>query len=180
MDAAVTCVNENQIDPLDIFSIKLYLHSDQFDVVCRPEDRKKRPRSEYDAKFSIQYCVATSIYKLGFGLAELNDTAINNELVLALADKISFHHWSESQFPHFFSGAIEIKTQSGDSFFIEEKVNRGSSRRRLTIEEVRQKFDYNVRITSNSEHAALLWQAIMSIPETESTSALFELLRSRR
>ena len=180
MDAAVTCVSENQIDPLDICSIKLYLHSDQFDVVCRPEDKKKRPRSEYDAKFSIQYCVATSIFKLGFGLAELNDTAINNELVLALADKISFHHWSESQFPHFFSGAIEIDTQNGDSFFTEEKVNRGSSRRRLTIEEVRQKFDYNVRITSNSEHAALLWQAIMSIPETESTSALFELLGSRR
>ena len=149
-------------------------------MVCRPEDRKKRPRSEYDAKFSIQYCVATSIYKLGFGLAELNDKAVNNELVLALADKISFHHWSESQFPHFFSGAIEIDTQNGDSFFTEEKVNRGSSRRRLTIEEVRQKFDYNVRITSNSEHATLLWQTIMSIPETESTSALFELLGSRR
>ena len=180
MDAAVTCVSENQIDPIDIFSIKLYLHSDQFDVVCRPEDKKKRPCSEYEAKFSIQYCVATSIFKLGFGLDELNDTAINNKLVLALADKISFHHWSQSQFPHFFSGAIEIETQSGDRFFIEEKVNRGSSRRRLTIEEVRQKFDDNFTMTSNSERAALLWQAIMSIPEMESTSALFELLGSRR
>ena len=57
-------------------------------VVCDPIDAKRRPSSDYDAKFSVPYAVASGLLRGRLGLRELVPAAFGDAEALALMDRI--------------------------------------------------------------------------------------------
>ena len=177
IDAALALREEHSLRADAIERVTVQLHERQFSVVCEPEDAKRRPQSDYDAKFSIQYAVATALVKGRFGLAELDTESREDARVLALCQRISFEHSDESHYPDYFSGGIRIETTSGATLRQFETVNRGAAGRQLSSSAVKEKFLQNLQLTADQPRAEKVWQAVMHLESQPDTQELMSAIR---
>jgi 2-methylcitrate dehydratase PrpD len=61
IDIAIELATENNLTAADIESVTTIVPSQVVPVVCEPAHAKLTPRSDYDAKFSLPFIVATAI-----------------------------------------------------------------------------------------------------------------------
>lgn len=178
IDAMLSLCAEHNLQAEDIESATALIHQKQQDVVCIPEDAKRRPQSDYEAKFSIQFAVAAAVVRGRFTLAELEDDALCDPGILALADRISFEHDPESRYPEFFSGGMRLQLKDGRELLKREPVNRGADGRALDAQAVREKFDGNVDGHLSACAADALWNAVLNLdsaPDVDALSAAIQL-----
>ena len=139
-------------------------------VVCEPAGAKRRPANEYDAKFSIPYIVAASLVRGRFSLAELEDAALRDREILALAEKVDYRIDPKSTFPRHFGGGLVVSTEDGKELRHDEPINRGSADRPLSNADVVGKFMQNAG-------SARVRDAILALDGMENLSKLSEALR---
>jgi 2-methylcitrate dehydratase PrpD len=132
-------------------------------TVCEPAANKRRPANSYDAKFSIPYAVATALVRGRFGLAELEEPALRDAQVLALADKVDYEADPNSGFPKWYSGEVVIRLRDGRELAQREQVNRGAADRPLANEEIIAKFMENAQLAVSPARAAEMRDAILSM-----------------
>ena len=87
-DAAIELHAE--IDACEIAGVEAYLPRDTMAIVAEPAASKVNPTSEYEAKFSAQFVVATWLIKGAFGLADLMPAALKDSVVLDLAQRVTW------------------------------------------------------------------------------------------
>ena len=145
-DAALALRRKHGLAPDDIASVRALLHPETFHYVCEPAEMRRKPTSEYMAKFSVQYVVAACFVRGKFGFAELEDEALNDREILALAQRVSHEADPESQFPKYFSGGVVVTTRDGRELVHMEKVNRGAGDRALSAEDIGAKFMDNAEL----------------------------------
>lgn len=173
-DAALTLQADHHIDPGQIEHITLHIHPDQIPVVCEPEARKKRPSSDYDAKFSAQFVVAAALIKRRFTLAELEDEVLQDQAILELCDRVQVVPDEEQNFPAYFPGSVTIRTRDSKQVRYEEPINRGAAERPLSEDDIRSKFFDN---TAREPQAAQgLWDLIMELDEATTLEPLARAL----
>src|SRR5690606_6629352 len=85
IDAALH-LHRTGIDPATIRAVRALVPDPIVPVVCEPAPQKQRPQNDYDARFSIQFLVASTLLKGRFTLAELEPDALADPKTLALAD----------------------------------------------------------------------------------------------
>ena len=179
IDSVLTLMAQHNLQAGDIEEVTALLHENQFDVVCKPAHVKAVPTSDYEAKFSLQFCIAAAACRGAFGLAELEPDALADQDILALAEHVHFEHWDASRFPEYFSGGVRIRTRHGDILEHHDVVNRGAAGRALDEAAVRQKFNANMLITTDQAHADAVWQAIMALPDADSLAQINTTLLAR-
>ena len=155
----------------------ILLDERQFGVVVNPIDAKRVPQSEYDAKFSVPYAVATALCKGRFSLADLEDAARLDAEVLTLAQRIECVHDERSHYPVAFSGGVKVSLRDGSELEHFEAVNRGAEGQLLPHDQVRDKFLDNCTLTVSAEAAERLWHTMMTLDELKDVSELTALLR---
>ena len=72
----------------DIERVDVLAPAGTMPVVCEPIDAKRRPGSDYDAKFSLPYAVASGLLRGRLGLQELLPAAFTDPAALALMDRV--------------------------------------------------------------------------------------------
>ena len=177
VDSALALRADNALTPDSIDSVTILLDERQFGVVVNPLDAKRVPQSEYDAKFSVPYAVATALCKGRFSLADLEDAARLDADVLALAQRIECVHDDRSRYPEAFSGGVKIRLRDGSELEHFEPVNRGAEGQLLSHDQVRDKFLDNCALTITAEAAERLWHTMMTLDELKDVSELTALLR---
>jgi len=177
VDSALALRQEHALTPDIIDSVTILLDARQFGVVVDPIEAKRLPQSEYDAKFSVPYAVATALCKGRFSLAELDDAARLDAEVLALAQRIECVHDDRSRYPDAFSGGVRVALKDGREFEHFDVINRGAEGQLLSRDQVRDKFFDNCALTISGESAERLWDTMMSLDELEDVAALTALLR---
>ena len=177
VDSALALRAENALTPDSIESVTILLDERQFGVVVNPIDAKRVPQSEYDAKFSVPYAVATALCKGRFSLADLEDAARLDAEVLTLAQRIECVHDERSHYPVAFSGGVKVSLRDGSELEHFEAVNRGAEGQLLSHDQVRDKFLDNCALTISAEAAERLWQTMMTLDELNNISELTALLR---
>ncbi|MBU02431.1 MAG: 2-methylcitrate dehydratase [Halieaceae bacterium] len=177
VDSALALRAENALTPDSIESVTILLDERQFGVVVNPIDAKRVPQSEYDAKFSVPYAVATALCKGRFSLADLEDAARLDAEVLTLAQRIECVHDERSRYPDAFSGGVKVSLRDGSKLEHFEAVNRGAEGQLLSHDQVRDKFLDNCALTISAEAAERLWQTMMTLDELNNVSELTALLR---
>jgi 2-methylcitrate dehydratase PrpD len=145
-DSALALRRKHGLKPDDIARARALLHPETFHYVCEPAEMRRRPVSEYMAKFSVQYVVAACFVRGKFGFAELEPEALKDQAILALAQRVSHEADPESQFPKYFSGGVVVTTQEGRELVHMEKINRGAGERALTADEIAEKFMDNAAL----------------------------------
>lgn len=165
-DAALELVRKHRLNPTEIKQIHVLVPSDMvIDVICEPEAKKRRPVSDYDAKFSVQYIVAACIVRGKFGLAELEPEALSDPEILALADKVTYGVDPESPFPRAYSGEVIVTTTDGQKLSHREHVNRGADDRPLSSGEIVDKFMENAAQAVAPRRAEAIRDLILTLDE---------------
>lgn len=144
-------------------------------IVCEPHALKLRPKTAYDAQFSIPYVVATALLRGRFGLAELQDSALRDPQVLALAERVFHEVDTEAEFPRYYSGEVVVDLEGGTSEQAGDRVNRGSAERPLSAADIYAKFADNTKGIDGAR-AGAIQDAVLGLERAVDTSELTALL----
>ena len=162
-DAALALKRKHNLKPADISKVRALLHPDTFHYVCEPAEMRRKPVSDYMAKFSVQFVVAACFVRGKFGFAELEADALNDKEILALAQHVSHDTDPDSQFPKYFSGGVVVTTKDGRELVHMEKINRGAGERALTGDEIAAKFMENAELAISRPRAERIRDAVLDI-----------------
>ncbi|MBV6271344.1 MmgE/PrpD family protein [Alcaligenaceae bacterium CGII-47] len=144
----------------DIDEIVAYLPQPTLHIVAEPAEKKQRVLTDYDAKFSVQYVVAASLLRGGFGMNELSPESIANPQFTRLATQIICKAEENTEFPKYFSGQVTVKFKNGEMVSEHIPINKGAGAREMTWDHVAEKFLGNVGMVASEQKAAAMLDAI--------------------
>jgi 2-methylcitrate dehydratase PrpD len=144
LHAFADCVLElrerHEITPERVRSIRCFISPDQLHIVCEPASVKRAPRTTYEAKFSIYYCLALALIDGAVGIGSFSPDQIQRADVLDLARRVEYVRDPGSAFPTTFPGRVEIELTDGTTLAQEYYEPRGSRGRLPTDAELETKF----------------------------------------
>ncbi|MGE0314914.1 MAG: MmgE/PrpD family protein [Lautropia sp.] len=145
-------------------------------VIGLPQPAKRRPRSDYEAKFSVHYAVASGLLRGRVGLAELAPAAYTDPAALALMDRIECIADPDADFPRYYGGAVRVTLVDGSRRSWREAVNRGHAERPLDDAAIHAKFIENACLHFSRAHADAIADAVLGLASSADLSRLDALL----
>jgi 2-methylcitrate dehydratase PrpD len=139
-DAAAALRAAHGLALSDIRRVRVLVPQKVVKTICEPVANKRNPANSYDAQFSLPYIVATGLAKGRFTLAELEDEALEDAAVLALAARVDYDIDPGSTFPRHYTGEVIVETADGRTLRQREGINRGCADRPLENGEIVAKF----------------------------------------
>ncbi len=103
---------------------------------------KPDPHTAPDAKFSLQFCVASALLRGQVGLVEFSDTALADSAVRALLPRIevAIDPAREAAYPGCWSAAVEVTLADGRTFEATQDRPKGDPENPLSVPELEAKF----------------------------------------
>jgi 2-methylcitrate dehydratase PrpD len=174
-DAAIALHREG-LDAERVRSVRALVPDGVVKAVCEPVAAKRRPKNDYDAKFSIPYAVASGLARGRLGLAELLPQAFAEPRIERLMDKVEYAVDPQSTFPKHYSGEVVVTLDDGRTVRERVAVNRGNPERPLTNAEIEAKFFENCALTLDERGAQRIRDAVLALDNL--TAVEFEALLS--
>src|SRR5262249_28810209 len=143
IDAASAAVNGRRFAPDDIREIVMRVPEPGVSLVLEPAADKARPRTPYDAKFSLPYSVAAMLVRGKVALGGYSEPAIRDERVLALAARVRYEVTAFATFPKAFPGGARIVLRDGSVLEAELAFQRGGAENPMSDDDVCEKFRAN-------------------------------------
>jgi 2-methylcitrate dehydratase PrpD len=140
---AAIALHRQGADPARVRAIRALVPAGVVKSVCEPLAAKRRPRNDYDAKFSLPYAVACGLARGRFGLADLAPQAFTEPAIEALMDRVHYAVDETSTFPRHYSGEVSVTLEDGRTLAHRVAVNRGNPDRPLSNAEIEAKFFEN-------------------------------------
>lgn len=165
-DAAILLRDELP-DTATIRKIRIRLPGPTLPIVAEPAESKARPQTEYAAKFSAPYVVATCLQRGRFGLAELEPAAMADEQVLALCARSVCEVDPDTGYPAYFSGGVELELSDGRRLERHIKVNSGAGERALDVAGASNKFLQAAQMHLSPAAAQRACDAVLALERTE-------------
>lgn len=132
-------------------------------TVCEPEAAKRKPANSYEAQFSIPYLVGTALLKGRLTLDDIDEPALSDPQVLALAAITEYKVDSDSRFPKYFDGEVIVELKDGRIIREREAMNRGSVDRPLTAQDIITKYRDNAARQVSSERSLEIEQQVLNL-----------------
>ena len=148
--------------------------------MLEPLADKHRPRSEYEAKFSLPYSVAALLLRGKVDLSTYTDDAITDQEVLELASKVSYEVKEYETFPRALPGGVRIRTRDGQVLEAELPYQRGGPENPMSADEVRDKFRTNASLALDRGDVERLEETIMTLEGRDDLAGLQALSRAAR
>ena len=178
-DAAAILRDKHSLKPGDIRAVRALVPQEVIKTVCEPVATKKRPQNSYDAQFSIPYIVATALVRGSFGLAHLEEAALADAEVLALAQRVEYEVDPASPFPKYYSGEVIVTTHDGRELRHREEINRGAGDRPISGPDIEQKFMDNMLLAVSKRRAEQVRDLVLTLDGGTSARDLAEGLAAR-
>ncbi len=161
----------------EVESIHCYVPVEEVPIICEPWERKLRPKSGYEAKFSLPYCLAAFLSDQEVDVSTFDRHSLKDD-VLEMAKRVSYTPLAGTEFPRLFPGSLEIREKSGRTWSSAVTDVKGSPGRPLTIEEVRHKFETNAMMRLSPQAVSGLLAEFDRLEEKADLKLLSETLRS--
>jgi 2-methylcitrate dehydratase PrpD len=169
-----------EVDPEEVEDILVTIPEAGVSLVLEPEEAKWRPRTEYEAKFSLQYSTAAMLVNKQVGLRSYADEAIRDPGVLGLARKVRYSTKEYDSYPGAFPGSVRIQTKDGRTLERELPYQLGAPENPMPPDEVRAKFRDNAsRVLGDAETEALE-EHVLSLDEHDDLRSFFSLLAAEK
>ncbi|MBS0242045.1 MAG: MmgE/PrpD family protein [Proteobacteria bacterium] len=164
-DAAIDISRE--IEAADIAAIEILLPEPTLPIVALPAAAKEKPKTDYEAKFSAQFVIATCLVKGHFGLAELKEEAFSDPHLLALAAKSTCLADPQTAFPEYFSGGAAVTLKDGRRIEKHVRVNSGAGERMLDVDGVSLKFRACAAMAMDKAKAERVREIVLGLERAE-------------
>ncbi len=177
IDATLTLVNENDIQPDNVESITIKAGRGTLDLLALPLEVKAKPRNFVDSQFSLIWGCATAIVKKRVTLSSYTETAIKEQTVLDVAAKVSVEHD-----PKFDTGGlepvhVEIKMKDGKVYKKLMETATGSPEKPITFDEVVSKFYGCVEFSTRPIPEENAKKVIKTVRELEKLGDIRDLIK---
>jgi 2-methylcitrate dehydratase PrpD len=162
-------------DPSAIAAIRVLIPGPTLPIVAEPVADKARPQTDYAAKFSAPFVVATCLLLGRFGLQELRPEALADPRVLALCARARCEADPDTAFPAYFSGGVEVELTDGRRLRRHVRVNSGAGERALDAAGASAKFLAAAGMVLDEKRAQHACDAIFALdraPVRETARAL--------
>lgn len=175
-DAAIA-LHRDGIDIERVRSIRALVPEGAIKAVCEPLAAKRRPKGDYDAKFSVPYAVASGLTRGKLGLAEFLPEAYTEPRIEKLMDKVEYAVDTASTFPRHYTGEVEVTLDDGRTLRHREAVNRGNPERPLANAEIEAKFFENCSLSLDGNAARRIRDAVLSLEKSSAVDLETALCR---
>ncbi|HEY9280903.1 MAG TPA: MmgE/PrpD family protein [Eoetvoesiella sp.] len=162
VDAAIA-LHRTGVDVGRIKSIRALIPAGVIKSVAEPEAAKRRPKSDYDAKFSIHYGVASGLLRGRLGLAELLPTALIEPKILQLMDKVNYEADPATTFPRHYTGEVVVTLDDGRILSHRVAVNRGNPDQPLSNADIEAKYFDNSTLNFSHEVAQQVRDLVLDL-----------------
>ena len=169
-----------QLNVDDIEDILVTLPEAGVALVTEPELEKRAPRSDYEAKFSLQYSTAAMLVHGHVGVKTYTAEAIADAKVLAVAAKVRYEIKNYSTYPGSFPGGVVITLKDGRKLLAELDYQKGGPENPLSSAEVLEKWRGNAALSLDDKTIDQLERTILGIEEQTDLRAAFAPLASAK
>jgi 2-methylcitrate dehydratase PrpD len=178
LDAAASLRARHSLAADDVERITVAVPDPGIPLVLEPSDAKRDPRTEYDAKFSLQYSIAALLVHGRVGVETYTEQAIRDPAVLALAARVGHVRRPFPTYPRSFPGWVRIETRSGAVLELELEHQRGGPENPMSLDELRAKFRANAALALDAASLDELEAALLSLDEQDDLARAFAPLRT--
>jgi 2-methylcitrate dehydratase PrpD len=176
-DAAIA-LHRAGVDVERIESIRALIPAGVVKSVAEPVAAKRRPKNDYDAKFSIPYAVASGLLRGRLGLAELLPAAFVEPRILALMDKVDYEADPATTFPRHYTGEVIVTLDDGRVLSHRIAVNRGNPDQPLSNADIEAKYFDNCALNLPHETAQRVRDLVLNLETLPSAVQLEAALSS--
>jgi 2-methylcitrate dehydratase PrpD len=138
IDAAIDLSTRHDIKPMDVAHVEVSTGEMQMLML-----RNDRPKTAFEAKFSMQFAMASALVARNVGLPQLTDQFVHDPKVQALIPRVSTTTTAETMNGSAFapSDSVEITMVDGQIFASGPVTHaKGSMQRPLSRNELQEKF----------------------------------------
>lgn len=163
VDALVEILREHPLRPEEIDSIIAFTDATGVSLVCSPPEDKVNPRTPYDAKFSLPYCLAYRLVHGRLDVTSFTPDAIGDPGVRALTPRVGYELKQYAPTPDAFGGGVRVTTRDGRVFEAELRHQRGGAENPLSDEDVLVKYRGNAELALDATNVHTLEEAMLSL-----------------
>lgn len=173
---AVRIARERIRSVADIEAIYVEVPEESAAIVCDPVASKLKPRTPYDAKFSLQWCVATLLINGRLDVGSFTEDRLDRPEVLALAARVRHRAYASSVVAASAPGRIEVRMRDGRVQRAEVPTSNGAPSSPLSDADVFRKLAENV---GDEERAREIAESVDALERSADVARLTTLLRER-
>ena len=128
---------------------------------------KPRPRTPYDAKFSLPFTAGALLVHGRVGVATFTPEGIEDEAAVAVARRMTYAPVPLDEMANGFGGAVAVRTADGRTLAASVDHPRGSVAAPMTEADVRAKFRDNASLALAAADVEALEAAILGADEAQ-------------
>ena len=177
LDAVAQLKRTEGLQAAQVDDVECLVPTGEVPIVCEPVAAKLRPRTPYDAKFSLAFCVAAALVEDRVGIGAFSEESIGDARVLALAARVRYTVDPLSSYPRTFPGWVKVRLTDGRTLEAREESQRGGPDRPIAPDEVIAKFRDNARRLLSPPRAAALENAVLGMERAHNLGPLLALCR---
>ncbi|HEY2993501.1 MAG TPA: MmgE/PrpD family protein [Methylomirabilota bacterium] len=178
LDCALDLRRVHGVNADAVESVECLVPAGQVPIVCEPRAAKLRPRTAYDAQFSLPYSVASALLDGRVGLDTYAPERLGDAARLALAGRVTHTVDPDSAFPRGFPGWVRLKLKDGRMLEARAPDGRGSRARPLPAEAIVEKFRDNAGRAVAPARVAEIERAALALDSLGDVRALTTLCRA--
>jgi 2-methylcitrate dehydratase PrpD len=177
LDCALELRRAHVFEPGDVEAVECRVPAGQVPIVCEPRPAKLRPRSSYDAQFSLPYSVASALLDGRVGLDTYSTERLAEPRRLALTDRVSHAVDPDSTFGRGFPGWVRLRLRDGRTVEARVPDSRGSLARPLPDEAIAEKFRDNASRALSPARVAELERLVRGLDTLADVRPILALCR---
>ena len=177
LDCALDLRAEHGLTADAVESVECLVPAGQVPIVCEPRAAKVRPRSAYDAQFSLPFSVASALIDGRVGLDTYAPDRLGDAARLALAGRVTHTVDPDSSFPRGFPGWVRLRLRDGRTLEARVPDGRGSPSRPLPAEAIVEKFRDNAGRAVAPARVAEIERAVLALDALADVRGLTTLCR---
>jgi len=178
LDVARSLLDDG-LDPLELDDVLVAVPKPAVPLVLEPWPDKIRPRTAFDAKFSLPYSLAAMFLRGEVGIDSYAPAAIADDHVLDLAARVRYEIEEFPSYPAALPARVTVRTRDGET--LTRVRPEGDSQAPIDEATVLSKYRLNAELALSSSDALELESALLELEEhADLSSALAPIRRAQR
>lgn len=161
-----------QFAPEDVVRVECLLKLSLHKGVAEPRERRIRPRTAYEALFSVPFVVALALLRGRVDLAGFHDEPLDAPDLMALTERIFVLDDPHSDYPLHFPGEVVVHLRDGTMVRCRKPASYGSPDLPMARDAVVAKFMANAGRAVDGVAADAIVAAVLRLEDARSLDAL--------
>ncbi len=176
LDAVAILMRDRHLRLDDVAGVIATVPPDAVTFVLEPAGSKLRPRTPYEAKFSLQFSIAALLLDGTVGVDTFTDERIADPEVLRVAKLVGYEVKGYDTYPAAFPGGARITTVDSKVYEADLPHQRGSSGNPMRDEDIREKFRANAALALGDGGARKLETGLLELDSSPSAAGILSQL----